>query len=640
MSIPVFYGLNRTRRGSGGEFEDMLNMGTLEYPCAAPRGARKKIVSMEAAIDAAAAPDSTNADSVSGLTGISGGSFWYNGVKKSGSAALSADRSWEIIRMGNLYIMNGYSSENGGSSLLYYYNIDTDKFGAGGGDKTMSDLIVASGNDEKGSYLATFRYGFDGVYDYTASDGAGKQIKNSDFFDTYGNPIIYPPNIFESVFEIGEEVSISGFPSQSENFGQVWTYSGTTGTVTPQYHDYSSNNTVDTDLVADMDELGKWDIADARISSFEVRTSSLEGTSIYVHKVYFDLRNKDGEELTFNDMISDTASVYCSGVTVKRRSRVFDHICTHNNRLWGTAPTGNMIYGSSASDIFDFTSDSINSMFAASLPSNTPGSFTGLAEYGAELIAFKEDSISIVYGSGVQNYGISVISGTGCIAPGSIQMTPSGVIFLGYKGFYVFTGNVPACISSKLNACYSAAVSGFDGNIYYAAALRRDGTRELLTYDLRYGTWHIQDGFSAAGMFRFRSGFYLAGADGIYETNAEDGEAPEWSFTSIRMYGSGLDGRAVNEIWIRAEICEDAHFEVETSVGSGSFVPHVSFCGEGLDVFRCPVRAAVGTSFRFRIKGKGKVVFYEIELRSSDGGRRYKDAGTTKQLDGWMYYDR
>ncbi len=635
-AIRSFYGLNRTRRGSGGEFEDMLNMGTLEYPCAAPRGTRKKVAGTETEIDAAAAPDSTNTDSVTGLTGISGGAFYYNGAKKSGNAELTQGLRWEIIRMGNLYVMNGYDPANS-CSYLYYYNVDTDKFGEGGSAKTMKDLIVASGNDENGSYLATFRYGFDSVYSYTASDGEGRQIKNSDFFDAYGNPVIHPPNIFERVFDIGDEVSISGFPSYDENFGQVWTYIGTTGTVVPQSQDHSGNNTVDTDLVSDMDEIGKWDIADARVKSFEVRKSSLEGTDIYVHKVYFELRNKDGEELTFSDMVSDTASVYCSGVTVKRRSRVFDHICAHNNRLWGTVPTGNMIYASSSADIFDFTSESVNSMFAASLPSDTPGSFTGLAEYGSELIAFKEDSISVVYGSGVRNYGISVIPGTGCIASGSIAATPSGLIFLGYKGFYIFTGSVPVCISQKLNAEYTSASAGFDGNIYYASAVRGGGTRELLTYDLRFGVWHIQDGFEAAAMFRFRSGFYIAGADGIYKTDAEDGEEPEWSFTSVRMYGGAAGSRAVSEIWIDADISAGAHFEVETSAGNGGFVKHTSFRGSGRDVFRCPVRAEAGNGFRFRISGSGKAVFYEIELRSTESGRRYKDPETSRQLAGKIY---
>ena len=211
----------------------MTNMGTLEYPCAAPRGKRQEAFSAPDVIDAIAAPDSTNVAEPTGFTGVSDGAFLYNGIVKSGSAELSHDMNWEIVRMGNLYIINGYNASDG-SSRIYYYNIDNDDFAGGWDAKSMDSLIVASGNDENGSYLATFRYGFEAVYEYTATSADGsKVIKNSDFFDTYGDPVVPLPNIFESVFAVGDEVEIKGFPSAAENFGQVWMYMGASGTVSP-----------------------------------------------------------------------------------------------------------------------------------------------------------------------------------------------------------------------------------------------------------------------------------------------------------------------------------------------------------------------------------------------------------------------
>ena len=629
-NIYNFYGLNRTRKTSRGEFEDMRNMGTLEYPCAAPRGPRSKIAETTADIVAAVAPDSTNVDEVTGLTGIMGTAFYYNGTRKGASDALPAGYDYEIIRMGNLYIINGYKDNE---SVMYTYNIDTDTFAERDSGKRMGDLIVASGNDEGGSYLSTFRYGFDTVYNYTATDSdTGKQIKNADFFDTYGNPIIYPPNIFSQKFEVGEEVMISGFPSTVENFGQVWTYYGTSGTVLPQPNlDYSINNTIDTDLITDLDDLYDSDIVRATVKSFDVQTGTISGgTNYYVHKIYLNLYNKNGDTVQFANMFGDSANYYCSGVTISRRTRTFTHIGTHQSRIWGSVPTGNMIYVSRATDIFDFTQEAIDNVFAASLPSDTPGVFTGFAEYGSEMAAFKEDSITIIYGSGPSSYSSSVISGIGCIDPHSIQVTPSGVIFLAYHGFYIFTGGVPSCISSKVNTKYKSAVSGFDGNIYYAAAVREDGTRELLTYDMRYGTWHIQDDIAAVGMFRFRSEFYLADSRDIYRTDAEAGGV-DWSFTGVRTWDYTLDSKAVNEIWIKAEITPGAKFIVSTSVDDGEFREHTVFVKPGLHIYRCPVRALTGESYRYKITGTGKVVFYEIELERDTGGRRYKDAETTAQ---------
>lgn len=628
-----FGGLDRTRRAEVGWFSDMTNMGTLEYPCAAPRGKRREAFSAPDVIDAIAAPDSTNVAEPTGFTGVSDGAFLYNGTVKSGSAELSHDMNWEIVRMGNLYIINGYNDSDG-SSLIYYYNIDNDDFAGGWDAKSMDSLIVASGNDENGSYLATFRYGFEAVYEYTATSADGsKVIKNSDFFDTYGDPVVPLPNIFESVFAVGDEVEISGFPSAAGNFGQVWMYMGTSGTVSPlTSRDVSGNNTVDTDLLPTLDNVGRWDITNAYIKGFDTETASISGTTAYIHKVYFTLYNKYGEELDFLDMISDSGSQYCSGVSVSRRRRVFDHIGIHNGRLWGTVPTGNRIYISNSADLFDFTPTSIVKGYAGRLESDSPGVFTALSVYGAEMIAFKDDSITVIYGS--SSYSTVVLPGIGCIDDRSVAATPAGLIFLSAKGFYIYSGSEPVKISEKLNKSYVSAVGGFDGESYYASAEDRDGNVELVTYDLRYGVWHRQDGFEASGFFRHRAGFYMAGTQKVYEVNALDGatETVEWEFTGVPSYSEKLGIKAVCELWIRAELAEDAEFTVYTSVDGADFREHSSFYGGGMRIIRCPVRAVMGGRTSWRISGSGEVVFYELELRTAEHGARYRDPAAAEQL--------
>ncbi|HIU57498.1 MAG TPA: hypothetical protein IAA61_06760 [Candidatus Ornithomonoglobus merdipullorum] len=627
-----FGGLNRTRRAGAGEFSDMENMGTLEYPCAAPRGKRAEVFEAPYAIDAVTAPDSTNVAEPAGFTGICGGSFYYNGTKKSGNSTLTAGLPWEIIRMGNLYIMNGYDPASK-TAQTFCYNIDNDSFGEGGDDKMCDSLIVMASNDSAGSYLSTFRYGFPDVYEYTAvSDDGSRQIANADFFDKYGDPVISPPNIFEQVFSVGEEVEIAGFPSADGNFGQVWRYQGSSETVIPQRQlDYAGNNTIDTDLLPTIDELGKWDITNAYVKGFELERVDIGGSTAYIHKIYLRLVNRYGEEIDFVDMADSTGNIYCSGVSVFRRRRTFDHIAAHNGRLWGSVPTGNRIYVSNSNDYFDFTSASVVEGYAGRIESDTPGTFTALAEYGSELVAFKEDSISVIYGSGA--YGVSVIPGIGCIDGRSVALTPSGMIFLAAGGFYGFSGSQPAKLSEKLGRKrYISAVGGFDGEIYYVSAKDKDGASELLAYDTRYGTWHRQDGLDARGFFRHRAGFYIAAEKKVYETNAETGETVEWSFTGAPVFSEKLGLKAVCELWIRAELAEDAEFTVYTSVENGGYRRHSTFRGGGMRIVRCPVRAVMGGGYRYRISGSGEAVFYEIDLRVSDGGARYKDADVSRQL--------
>ncbi len=617
-----FYGLNRTRRASKGEMEDMKNMSSLEYPCAAPRGARTEVAKAEGAVSAAAAPDSADTAEIEGFTGISGGAFFYNGVSKSEGYALSERAKWEIARLGSLYIMNGYD-EADRHSELYYYNIDTGVFRTGFTE--MSDLIVTAGKDKTGNFLHTFRYGFDEVYSYSVTDMSGRVIKNSDFFDKYGNGVrLGSQNIFEDYFSVGDELTIEGFPTAEESVGQVWMYSGTNSEVIPQNGiAYDVNNTADTDVIPNPDELYKENIVNAVVSGFGVDTVSLSGMSLYVHYIYFELANKNGDPVDFDDM--NIYSHYCSGVRLSKKRRTFDHISVHHNRLWGSVPTGNALYASASDDIFSFSSSDILSNYAARLASDTPGAFTGLYEYGTELAAFKEDSITVVYGTNAANYYSYVIEGAGCMSGSTAAVTPSGIIFPSWHGFYRFSGGIPVCISSKLNTVYVSAVSGFDGNRYFACAARRDGKRELLTYDMRYGCWHIQDDIEATDFFRFRGGFYMVSGGSVCLCDDTEGtEKPEWSFTSVKCNDNSLDNKALNEIWIRAEVAEDAFFTVETSADDGDFVTHETYAAPGLKIFRCSVRAVMGNSWRYRISGAGKVVFYDIELRKAAGGRRYK----------------
>lgn len=627
--ISYFYGINRTRRPKKGEFTDMYNMSSCEYPCMSPRGKRVSVVEANGKINAVCAPDSTNVTDISAFTGISEGVFYYNGEKKSGKNVLSEDYDWEIIRKGNLYIINGFKrgeTKESYSSQMFYYNIDSDVF-----DITttrMDNLILYADKDSYGNFLATIRYGFDAVCEYVAESPDGTTIANQDFFDEYagGGHILPSDNIFEEIFSVGDEVSISGFPTEDENFGQVWTYNSSKGVVYSQDNqDFSINNTVDTDAYAALAELGDEIITNAYVDSFGMSTQSVDGSQVYIHKIYFKLYNKNGDEIDFEDM-NGSLHYYCSGVSIEKRTRRFDNIALHHGRVWGTIPTGNVIYASASDNIFSFSEQDILSKFAARIMSDSPGAFTAICECNDEVVAFKEDSITIIYGSGVSSYNSSVIYGVGCTDKRSVQVTPEGVIFLSYNGFYCYSGGVPVCISQKLNGSYTEAVSGFDGDIYYACVSEGD-KKLVLTYDLRYGVWHIYDEIDAVGFFRFRNGFYVADENSIYKTNSDDMEG-DWSFTSVKLYDYTFSNKALNEIWIYADVSQGACFKVETSVDAGEFREHSSFNMPGLRIFRCPVRALMGHDFRYRISGTGKVVFYGIELKTAEGGRRYKEYET------------
>ena len=518
INTSAFYGLNRQRRGERGEFEDMENMSSSEYPCAAPRGAREIMAQTEYDIKCVAAPDSTTASSVSGLTGIMNGAFYYNGEKKSGTDTLDMALDWQIIRKGNLYIING-SGES--ISVMYWYNVDTDDFDMAG--VAMTNLIVSPYTSGDNNSLTAMGSARSNLSEYTYLDANGNTVSNSAYYAKYYPYYDNTVNMFSRYFSVGDEVTIMGFPEGATDSGQVWSTSYNSGTgivtVTAQTsgYDFTKNNTVDPDEYADPDSIPRQAIVKAVISSMPTPTSTVTyGQHVRSSVIYFTLTRADGAAGAFNY----ETGLWCSGITIMKKKRNFDNIAAHNGRIWGTAPTGNGIFASASDNIFSFSADDITNGYAARLVSDTPGKFTAICEYGSDLLAFKEDSISVVMGNNPLNYSIYTINDIGCIDGRSVAVTPYGVIFLSHSGFCCYGGSQPIKLSDKLDTRYISAVGGYGNDKYYASAKREDGVTELLVCNMKRGMWHIEDDTEAVGFFGFLGEGYLSGRLRPYATTA------------------------------------------------------------------------------------------------------------------------
>ena len=635
-----FLGLDRGHYTYKGEMEDSYNMAADEYPCAAPRMPRVKVCDLPDNVQAVAAPDVYDTDSVTGFTGIADEQFYYNGVIKSSNFILPSSYTWSIARLVTAYVLNGYDPSTN-TSLMYVYDIDTGDFTRAG--VVMDKLIVTAGTNNVGNYLAAFHYRYTYVDEHTVTDSHGNVIRNSDFFDKYFNGnTVSSANIFEKYFSVGDKVSISGFPSLAENVGQVWYYTTSNGgelRVQPGAY-YDENNTVDLDAYSSSDAVSDWQVTEAVVKGFRSVLKTTQHSDTYIHYIYLDLYDKYGNAIDFIETSGSVGNFYVSGVTLSNMTHVFDTIAAHQGRLWGTLPTGNILYGSTSNNMFDFHSiDEYAAPLYARLASSYPGRITGIAEFGLDLLVFKDDLIGIVSGDDHSNHAVSRIFGIGCIDKNSIQITPQGVIFLGFNGFYLYNGSqFPTKISNKLyDTRYVSAMSGFDGVKYYACAVRPDGEREFLTYDLRYSLWHLQDSsageiaprnaVNAAGMFRFKGDFYLADLTSgeLLRYDRSGNETFIWSFTSVSTHNNTLDNKALTEIWLRAECIDGGSFSVSVSVDGGEFKACGSHSNPNMTVYRVPIRMNNGSSFRYRITGKGKVIIYEAELHTPSGGRDYRD---------------
>ena len=633
-----FYGLNRTRKGRKGEFEDMENMSTDEYPYASPTPKPiGQTVITPGTITLALPPLINITKEITGFSGIANEKFYYNGRVVSEDYTLRSDWDWDAVIMGDMYIINGVS-KNKTENILYSYHPSTDEFSIQGA--YMDKLVVTISSDTNGCFFENFRYlykdkkGSIPFNEYTITLPDGVEMSTADFFVKYAGAaaVSFPlNNFFESYFKVGDEITISGFPilPQSENT-QLFTYSTVNGIIPQTSIYYYENNTVDIDTVANPADIAEEIPVRVAVKSFaSTKTSAgIDGSPRNLHRMYITAYNKNGEEIQLSTM----SNVYCMGVKLALKKPALSQICTHNGRIFGTHTSGKYIYGGSAVILHDFSAESRKKKFAARLSDFTPGTFTGICEYSNLLLAFKEQSITVVGGDNPENYYTDIINGIGCIDRRSIAVTPQGVIFLSYNGIYRYSGNVPVCISEKLNVPYKSGTAGFDGQKYYLSAERADnGEKELVVYDTRYGLWHKYSDNEMKGMFVFKGQLWEYTSEKLYCRNVSNGFNHDWTMTSMRIYDYTLNRKAPESIWIKAELSEGASFSVETSTDDSEFVKHLEYKKPGLFVVQCPCRIKMGNYYRYRISGRGKVVFYELEIHRSESGREFN---AQRQMNG------
>lgn len=560
-----FAGLNRTEKGDRNEFLDMLNMTSDRYPCLAPaKKMRAAFGAPEGAIRAVIAPKYRNGD-IDRFTGVAGNAFYYEGKRKE------------------------------------YHETKTEE-----GEESGENLPIPDGNvclvDFNGRIIICVYDGEESTmlyYDYTAT-GTDEVLPmekglrdNNKRFSLYseGDPEedIYITNYIQcsgidwaDYFSEGDSVFIEGFENDENN----------TVSLDSRYQDIDIN-----------------------------RAKSCIVEKVDGNKLYVQLYNRDGNRLVF------TEETGVKGVKVYTKIHTMNHICVHNNRLWGTNPNGEFVYASKLGDCFNFNTymGLANDSFYAEV--GTPGGFEGIVSYRDNLVAFKREYIHHIYGDKPSNFTMpKQLSDCGCIDIRSAVQIGTVLYFLGYGGFYAYVGGQPQLISDKLDRKYTAAAAATDGQKYIICAKSNDGD-ELLVYDTRRGLWHKEDYIEAVGSFRWHDKVYIADKDRVYEYGALTPE--KWECESAIIYEGVFDNKGFNELWIRAKIDEGAYIDVYTSEDGGCFIKHGQLKPEGLKVYRLPPRFITGEFYQYKLIGYGNAVIYDIEYKNSMGGRRYDTAHRT-----------
>lgn len=306
-----------------------------------------------------------------------------------------------------------------------------------------------------------------------------------------------------------------------------------------------------------------------------------------------------------------------------------DFVIESGNRLWGcrygTDIVGNMvneIYASKLGDFRnwnDFRGISTDS-YAASL--GTDGAFTGAVNYLGNPIFFKENCLHKVYGKMPSQYQIQDVLCRGVQSGShkSLAVLNEVVYYKSRHGVCVYDGSLPVEISEELgDVPYFNAVAGAHGNKYYISMSDSDGEYHLFVYDTAKRMWHREDNVQVRQFCSHKNELYFVTGNDcnqiktVFGSGDKENDNTRWSVETGIIGLESPDKKYISRLNIRMKLERNstAHFYVQYD--SEDEWEHVaSMNGHRLKSISVPIRPRRCDHFRIKITGEGDSKIYSI----------------------------
>ena len=282
----------------------------------------------------------------------------------------------------------------------------------------------------------------------------------------------------------------------------------------------------------------------------------------------------------------------------------------------------NEIYASKLGDfknwnVFNTPSISTDS-YVASV--GTDGQFTGAITHLGYPIFFKENCMHKVYGNYPANFQIQTTTCRG-VQKGcskSLAIVNEVLYYKSRKGVCMYDGSLPQEISSALGDIpYSNAVAGAIGNKYYISMSDADGKYHMFVCDTNRGLWHKEDNTQVKCFCASRGELYYIDTDNnirtILGSGTKDTSNIQW-MAETGVIGTDMpDKKYISRLDVRMslKVGTRVYFYVEYD-STGKWEHLFTMTGMTLQSFTVPVRPKRCDHLRLRIEGDGEAKIYSI----------------------------
>lgn len=330
---------------------------------------------------------------------------------------------------------------------------------------------------------------------------------------------------------------------------------------------------------------------------------------------------------------------------LNRKIPKLDYVCVDKNRVWGchygyqNGKMLNEIYASKLGDFrnwYTYTGISTDS-YAATV--GISGEFTGCISYQGYPTFFKENAIIRVFGNMPSEYQINTREQRG-VQLGSYRSLAVVNEYLVYKAVSdvcVYDGSVAVSISEALpkDRQYYDAVGGGCLNKYRIVMREMNGRRIHLVYDFKYKIWHKEDSIALECISATENGqLYAATKSKIYGLGNTDNiafikplvgeEWVDWYAETGEMGYEAIDKKYVSRITVRAFVPARSELQVMISYDSRPFedvgiirgLDDINSKNIEIAPYRCD-------HFRLMFRGHGDCRIYALALTMDTGSEEY-----------------
>ena len=325
--------------------------------------------------------------------------------------------------------------------------------------------------------------------------------------------------------------------------------------------------------------------------------------------------------------ILDKITTQTKPLTVERRMPEMDFIVESGNRLWGCryGPQGdqivNEIYASKLGDFKNWSCYQGISTDSYAVTLGTDGQFTGAITHLGYPIFFKENFMHKVYGNYPANFQVQTTACRG-VQKGcgkSLAIVNEVLYYKSRSGVCAYDGSLPQEISAALgDMAYSKAVAGHIGNKYYISMCDVEGDYHLFVYDTLKGMWHREDSTEVLDFCNCRGDLYFIDyADNqiktVKGTGVADTKVIKWEAVTGVIGTDSPDKKYISRLDVRMMLAVGTrvHFYVEYD-SSEEWKHLFSMDGVSLQSFAVPIRPQRCDHLRLKIVGEGDAKIYSI----------------------------